>query len=144
MALTPKQEAFCQAYIETGNASEAYRRSYSADRMKPNVVHVKACQLLAEAKISVRVAELKAEHAKRHEVTVDDIRRMLLDDREFAREMEAPAASVSATLGLAKLYGHMRDKVEVGGPDGGPIRIDMSKLTPEQLAALEALNAAAT
>ncbi|WP_311514794.1 LEM-3-like GIY-YIG domain-containing protein [Oligella urethralis] len=25
--LTPKQEAFCLAYIETGNASEAYRRS---------------------------------------------------------------------------------------------------------------------
>lgn len=27
MALTPKQEAFCLAYIETGNASEAYRRA---------------------------------------------------------------------------------------------------------------------
>lgn len=37
-----------------------------------------------------------------------------------------------------------RFKTEIGGPDGGPIRIDMSKLTPEQLAALEALNAAAT
>jgi phage terminase small subunit len=28
MILTPKQEAFAQAYIETGNASEAYRRAY--------------------------------------------------------------------------------------------------------------------
>ncbi|SQE31532.1 Terminase small subunit [Mannheimia haemolytica] len=26
--LTPKQEAFCLAYIETGNASEAYRQAY--------------------------------------------------------------------------------------------------------------------
>ncbi|TIS17849.1 MAG: hypothetical protein E5X10_01890, partial [Mesorhizobium sp.] len=25
--LTQKQEAFCLAYVETGNASEAYRRS---------------------------------------------------------------------------------------------------------------------
>jgi hypothetical protein len=37
-----------------------------------------------------------------------------------------------------------RFKGEIGGIGGGPIRIDMSKLTPEQLAALEALNAAST
>ena len=29
-ALTPKQERFCQAYIETGNASEAYRLACEA------------------------------------------------------------------------------------------------------------------
>ena len=27
-ALTPKQDAFACAYVETGNASEAYRRAY--------------------------------------------------------------------------------------------------------------------
>lgn len=32
-SLTIKQEAFCQAYIETGNASEAYRTAYAADKM---------------------------------------------------------------------------------------------------------------
>ena len=26
--MTPKQELFAQAYIETGNASEAYKRAY--------------------------------------------------------------------------------------------------------------------
>jgi len=26
--LTPKQEAFALAYVETGNASEAYHRAY--------------------------------------------------------------------------------------------------------------------
>ena len=31
--LTPKQEAFVLAYIETGNASEAYRRAYNAENM---------------------------------------------------------------------------------------------------------------
>lgn len=36
--LTIKQEAFCQAYIETGNASEAYRTAYAADKMKPEAV----------------------------------------------------------------------------------------------------------
>ena len=121
MSLTPKQEAFCQTYIETGNASEAYRRSYNASRMKPESINVNACKLLADAKISQRVAELKAEHAKRHDMTVDDIAAMLKEDREFAREMQTPAAAVSATMGLAKLYGHLRDKVEHTGKDGASL-----------------------
>ena len=33
--LTPKQEAFCYGYIETGNASEAYRKAYITAKMKP-------------------------------------------------------------------------------------------------------------
>lgn len=112
MNLTPKREKFVQAYIETGNASEAYRRAFNAEKMKPEVIHVKASELLADGKVKVRVDELKAEHAERHNVTVDDIREMLLEDRKFAREMETPAAAVTATMGLAKLYGHLRDKVE--------------------------------
>lgn len=38
-ALTPKQARFCQAYLETGNASEAYRQAYDASRMKAASVH---------------------------------------------------------------------------------------------------------
>ena len=53
--LTPKQEAFCQAYIETGNASEAYRTAYAADRMKPEAVHVQAFKLQGLADIALRV-----------------------------------------------------------------------------------------
>jgi len=35
---TQKQENFCLAYIECGNASEAYRRAYDAEYMKPETV----------------------------------------------------------------------------------------------------------
>lgn len=117
MTLTPKQEAFCLAYIETGNASEAYRRSYDVGATtKETSVHVSACKLLADVKIAQRVTELKADHVARHEVTVDTIRAMLLEDREFAREVESAGASVSATMGLAKLYGLLVDKqVHSGG-----------------------------
>jgi len=125
--MTPKQEAFCLAYIETGNASEAYRRSYSAENMKPESINVKASELLADGKITVRVAELKAEHAERHAVTVDMVRQMLLEDRTFAKECGTPAAAVSATMGLAKLYGHLRDKVEHTGKGGGPIEVEQVK-----------------
>ena len=33
--LTAKQHAFCLAYLETGNATEAYRRAYNAGGMQP-------------------------------------------------------------------------------------------------------------
>ena len=116
--MTPKQDKFCLLYVELGNASEAYRRAYDASRMKAATINVKASQMLAQDKISVRIAELRAQHAERHGVTVDDIAEMLREDREFARRCETPAAAVSATMGLAKLYGHLREKVEHTGKDG--------------------------
>lgn len=58
MSLTPKQEAFCLAYLETGNASEAYRRAYNASKMKPNSINVNASKLLADAKVALRLKEL--------------------------------------------------------------------------------------
>ena len=69
-SLTPKQEAFVMAYVETGNASEAYRRSYNAEKMKPESINRKAKELLDNVKITARVAELQAEHKERHNVTV--------------------------------------------------------------------------
>ena len=116
--MTPKQEKFCQLYIELGNASQAYRQAYSASKMSANAVAVEACKMLDTPKISQRVAELKAQHAERHGMTVDDIARLLHEDRTFARGCGTPAAAVTATMGLAKLYGHLRDKVEHTSPDG--------------------------
>lgn len=116
--MTPKQEKFCALYIELGNASEAYRQSYNAKKMKPESIAVQAAKMLASPKIALRVDELRAEHAKRHSMTVDDIAAMLKQDREFARECETPAAAVSATMGLAKLYGHLRDKIDHTSSDG--------------------------
>lgn len=123
MALTPKQEAFALAYVETGNASEAYRRSYSAEKMKPAVVAVKASELLAHGKVSVRVAELQAAHAERHKLTVDDLLRELEEARQAALTAESvqSSAAVAATMGKAKLLGLDKQVVEHSGPNGGPI-----------------------
>lgn len=63
--LTPKQELFCQVYVSTGNATEAYRQAYDTSNMQYRVIMVKACELLHSGKISVRVKELEAERNKR-------------------------------------------------------------------------------
>ena len=44
--LTPKQEKFCLIYLETGNASEAYRQVYNTSKMKKTTIGRKAFELL--------------------------------------------------------------------------------------------------
>lgn len=63
--LTTKQEAFCLAYLEAGNASEAYRRAYDAGRMKAETINRKAKALMDDGKIAARIGELRAAVAKR-------------------------------------------------------------------------------
>ena len=57
--LTQKQESFCLAYVESGNASAAYRCSYNSAKMKNETVRVKASELLANGNVTVRIAELR-------------------------------------------------------------------------------------
>lgn len=56
--LTPKQEKFCLVYLKTGNATEAYRQSYSTKNMLPKTVNEKASKMLAADKIRARLTEL--------------------------------------------------------------------------------------
>ena len=61
--LTPKQEAFAFAYLETGNASEAYRRSYSVEAMDTRTAQKRAQELLHHAGVAARIAQLRTEAA---------------------------------------------------------------------------------
>jgi phage terminase small subunit len=119
--MTPKQEAFAQAYVETGNASEAYRRAYDAEDMKPESIHVTASKLLSNPKVALRVDALQAKHAKRHDITIDSITRELDEDRKGAREANQYSAAISAVMGKAKLHGLIVDKAEHTGKDGAPL-----------------------
>lgn len=102
---TPKQEAFCRAYIETSNASAAYRRAYSAGAMNSSSIAVAACELLSDPKITLMLETLRKPIIQRHAVTVDTLMAELEESRKLALENNAPAAAVSATMGKAKLLG---------------------------------------
>lgn len=123
MTLTAKQEAFCLAYLETGNASEAYRKAYNAENMKPETVNRKAKELLDHGKISARVEALQEEHRERHKITVDDLLAELEEARQVALGQNNPqtSAAVAATMGKAKLLGLDKQILEHSGPNGGPI-----------------------
>lgn len=59
MALTAKQEAFCIAYLDTGNATEAYRRAYNSEKMKATSMSANAGKLMADTRIALRIEQLK-------------------------------------------------------------------------------------
>ncbi|WOB24758.1 MULTISPECIES: terminase small subunit [Xanthomonas] len=108
-ALTPKQEAFCQRYLETGNASQAYRLSYDAGGMKTESIHRKAKELLDNGKIAARLTELRGKAEQAHAVTMASLMAELEEARGVARRKEQATAMVQATMGKAKLAGLDRD-----------------------------------
>lgn len=111
--LTPKQEAFALAYVETGNASEAYRRAYDVgENTKPEVIWVKASETLSHGKVSVRVAELQMLAQERTLVTVASITAELDEAKDLAAKLDQPAAMTGAVMGKAKVNGLLIEKVE--------------------------------
>lgn len=119
--LTPKQEAFAQAFVELGNASEAYRLAYDAENMKPESVHRTAKEVYDNPKVASRIAELRGELVERHRLTVDDLIRELEEARSAALFGEKPqaAAMVAATMGKAKILGlEAPSKIDHTSSDG--------------------------
>ena len=121
--LTPKQEAFAAKYVECGNASEAYRECYDAENMQPESIHVAASRLLSDAKVALRVKELRDAIAEAAKLTVADLLRELEEARTAALTAETVQASAAAaaTMGKAKLLGLDKQSLELTGKDGGPI-----------------------
>jgi phage terminase small subunit len=66
------------------------------------------------------VAELQARAAIKTEKTVADLVEMLEADRTLARNEKQSSAAVAAVMGMGKLLGHLKDKVEHSGTIGSP------------------------
>lgn len=130
MKLTPKQEAFCLAYLKTGNASEAYRQAYEPKKMTDKSVNEKASQMLAMVKIRSRLKELNSK---------------AVTDAVMTRQEALERLSRFARTDLADLVEF--GTYELGEVDGEPViqstwRIKDSVLQdPEALAAIAEVNA---
>lgn len=118
MALTPKQEKFCLVYLETGNASEAYRQAYNASNMNTDSINRRAKELLDNSKITARLSEIRAPIIAKTQITVEDLLRELEEARRLALDTGAPAPAVSATMGKAKLLGLDKQVIDHQSSDG--------------------------
>jgi phage terminase small subunit len=115
MNLTPKQEKFCLVYLESGNASEAYRLAYDASNMKMETVNRRAFDLLQNSKIKARINGLRDAVAEKAIVTearvIEEAARIglldparlvdkngaLLQLHEMAPEVRAAIASIEVS-----------------------------------------------
>lgn len=104
--LTTKQDAFALAYVETGNAAEAYRRVYNVKaETLDSSIYTNASKLLDNAKVAQRVNELKAQAAEMCLYTVRDAFDEYEAARHLAFQVGNPSAAVSAVAGKVKLFG---------------------------------------
>lgn len=72
--LTVKQEKFAELVVKLGNQSEAYRQAYDVSpTTTTESVNVNASKLMADANISLRVAELRKQLKEEHKVDRDRI-----------------------------------------------------------------------
>lgn len=77
--LSIKQEKFCNYYLESGNASEAYRRAFSCSKMAEKTIWEKASILLSKDKVRARVEQLRSELQRRSDMTKDEAVGILAD-----------------------------------------------------------------
>jgi phage terminase small subunit len=120
--LTPKQEAFALAYVETGNAAEAYRRAYDVKAAtQHSSIYVAASRLLDNPKVMLRVEELQKQAAEMCLYTVRDAYTEYEVARQLALQTENPSAAVAAVKGKVALFGleaPARNKVDHTSSDG--------------------------
>lgn len=143
--LTEKQEAFALAFLETGNAAEAYRRAYDvAPDAKDGWLYVEACQLLDNPKIANRLKGLRAQAERLSIFNAAKALEEYEEARIAALAAAMPAAAVSATTGKVKLLGlDSPRRIAVTGPNGGPIQTqDMTAadVIAARLAAIKSRN----
>jgi hypothetical protein len=101
MALTPKQEKFCQCIADGMTQADSYRASYNASRMSKGSVYVRASELMSDSK---------------REDSVNALKKIAEGDRG--------SEVVAAVKELNSMHGYNEPKkMELTGKDGGPMEI---------------------
>ncbi len=121
--LTPKQLNFVCEYLKTGNASAAYRSSYSADKMSNAAVGEEAYRLLQNPEISLIVENAKQKAVEKAELSQEWVVQKLVQTVELCLATQTdedgvvttsaafnPSASNKALELLGKELGMFSDK----------------------------------
>lgn len=110
--LTTKQEAFCLAYIESGSASDAYRKAGYSPKMSDKTVWEESCRLLKNPKVAARVQELRQPAAEAAGITLESHLADLERLRDLAKERHQYSAAIAAEIARGKAAGVHVEKTE--------------------------------
>lgn len=110
--LTPKMEAFAQAFVKLGIASNAYKEAYDADGMNDNSVKKEACLLLKNPDVKARVKELQNDAKEALQITREMISEKMFDIMSNTLDEKT---AIKAGESLSKLLGLSEpDKIDIG------------------------------
>jgi phage terminase small subunit len=101
--LTPKQKAFVRAYLETGNATEAYRRAYDASKMTSAAIEVEAKRLLKHPLITLRLGEVNQKSEIKALLSLEEHMEKLAHLRDRAEEKGQMSAAIAAEVKRGEL-----------------------------------------
>ena len=121
--LTAKQEAFVQKIIEGYSQADAYRSAYNTKRMSDNSIYVNASKLMADAKVALRLSELRNELAKPSIMTAQqrlEWLTQLIQSKEETTSDKLRAADI-----MNKMQGEYVQKVEAEVKNAVSINIEL-------------------
>lgn len=118
--LTSQQEKFAEGVANGKSQAEAYRAAYpKSQKWKPETLWSKASEMMSHRKVSERVAEIRAELAKKSLWTREQSVKVLA---EIAMAAEKDADRVRATAELNKMHGfEAPQKIEHSGTINWPV-----------------------
>lgn len=130
MSLTAKQEAFAQAIADGMSQADAYRTAFDVKpTTKPETIHKRASELMADGDVSGRVTSLKAALASKALWT----REMSVKALIAAYREGKPSDKISAVKELNAMHGfNAPQKIDVKA-DVAVSAIDVSKLSTDVL-----------
>lgn len=112
MAMTPKQEAFCLAFVQSDSALEAYRKAGYSEGMADKTASEAASRLLKTSNVIARIAEIRSKGAEEAAMTIAQHLSDLKELRDAAKGEGKYSAAVAAEVARGKASGFYVDKLE--------------------------------
>lgn len=121
MALTPKQERFCQGIVSGLNQSDAYRAAYNCENMGGPTINNNAHVMMQDNDIATRIEQLRLPIAERVGRTLEQHIARMLQLGERGEKLDKLEAAIKAEELVGKALGYYVNKTELSGRDGGKI-----------------------
>lgn len=128
MALTPKQEKFCQVIVSGLNQSDAYRSAYDVGAdTKLESVNQMAWDLMQNVDIASRIEQLRLPIAERVGRTLEQHIERLMKLGEHGESLDKVEAAIKAEELIGKVLGFYVNKTELTGKGGEALSVKLTK-----------------
>jgi phage terminase small subunit len=111
MKLTPKQQAFADYYIQSGNATEAAIKAGYSEKTAKQI----ATENLSKPYLASYIKEKREKLSQKTEWTIERLINEFAMNHTRATEKEDTRASNDSMKEIGKLLGYYKDKVEHSG-----------------------------